>query len=87
MVTDQKDFIIQSFQELGWSLNFEKCDLSESTEKTFVGFKISTNRPEGPWISVLPSKIHKLRRAITKCLQAEKIQQDNLRESLDNVFL
>ena len=63
-MTDHIDFVLQTFKDLGWCLNFEKCDLIPSTEKVFVGFRISTHRPEGPWISVLPQKIHKLRRCI-----------------------
>ena len=77
-IVDHTDFIVQTFKDLGWSLNFEKCDLILSTQKTFVGFHISTDGLEGPWIIVLPQKIHKLRRAIKSCLLKNNINARGL---------
>ena len=76
--TDHKDFAIQCFQECGWCLNFEKCELKLTMEKNFVGFNVSTWRPEGPWVKVLSAKIRKLRRAIQKALSLKVITARNL---------
>ena len=50
-----------------------KMCFTESMEKVFVGFRISTHRKEGPWISVLPSKLHKLCQSIITCLSSKVV--------------
>ena len=66
--TDHQDFILNTFKELGWSLNWEKCELIPSKEKIFVGFRVFSMGSQGPWIKVLSQKIHKLKRIIKKTL-------------------
>lgn len=73
VTTDQRDFILQTFQELGWKLNWEKCDLTPKKETVFVGFVVSTDGKRGPWLRVTSDKIKKLRRNIDRCLHKETI--------------
>ena len=67
LATDHIDFVIHTFQDLGWQINWGKSDLTPAKEKIFVGFNVSTYNNE-PWIKVLPAKIRKLRRTIGRCL-------------------
>ena len=46
----------------------EKCDLTQTCKTTFVGFDITSDGDRGPWIKVLPLKIHKLKRSIIALL-------------------
>ena len=48
-MTDHIDFVINTLQELGWHLNWDKCQLQPTDEITFVGFILSTKRGI-PWI-------------------------------------
>ena len=76
--TDHIDFTVQVFQECGWKLNWEKCELEPSTVKVFVGYEVSTHRQEGPWVKVIPTKIRKLRRIIVKSIQAVRVTARHL---------
>ena len=71
VATDQVEFTINTFKECGWLLNYEKCELELSKQKSFVGFEVSTNCKVGPWVKILPVKIRKLRRSIVKCLRSD----------------
>ena len=68
-MTDRRDFTVQVFEELGWRLNYDKCQLQPRCECLFVGFLIST-MGKYPWIKVMPEKIRKLRRSINSCLDS-----------------
>ena len=63
---DHKEFVIQTLQELGWHINWKKCQLTPSHECVFVGFVITTHKE--PWIKVMSHKIRKLRRLIVQVL-------------------
>lgn len=66
--TDQRDFILQTFTELGWEINWEKSELEAKKELVFVGYIVSTHGQRGPWLRVTAAKIHKLKRSIKRCL-------------------
>ena len=70
-MTDHKDFVVQTLQELGWHLNWKKCQLTPSKECIFVGFVISTCGE--PWIKVMSSKIRKLKRSIALLLEKQHV--------------
>ena len=46
----QSKQVLQMLQLLGWHPNLEKCDLSLTTQMTFIGFDINSDTSEGPWI-------------------------------------
>lgn len=76
--SDQKDFILNTFQDLGWQINWEKSSLQPGFEKVFVGYIISTNSTKGPWIRVTAQKIRKLRRSIKRCISLVSITARSL---------
>ena len=69
--TDHQDFMLHTMIDLGWQINYEKSSLQRDTCAIFVGFRISTDGPEGPWIKVLPAKIQKLRCSIANVLNKQ----------------
>ena len=71
MTQVHKNLVLDTMVCLGWHPNYEKCDLSETSVATFVGFTINASTPQGPWIKVLPNKIRKLRCAIVKALHVQ----------------
>ena len=77
LATDHKELVLQTFQELGWHVSFEKSHLDPAPEQTFVGFIVSTVGGT-PWIRTLPSKIRKLRRSIVTCLKCDSISARQL---------
>ena len=60
-VTDHKEFLLTTLNEMGWSINYQKLVLMPSTSCVFVGFNIHLNEDNGPWLQVLPEKIKKLK--------------------------
>ena len=76
--TDHKVFTLQCFEELGWQINKEKCQLTPGHRATFVGFDITIIGPQGSWIRVLPQKIRKLRRSIVQILNKQYVSACSL---------
>ena len=73
-VTDHRDLLINTLQELGWNINFEKSDLSVTTNCVYVGFDIESDGPDNvPWLSVTRKRISKLKKDIRRCLYGSNI--------------
>ena len=71
---DHKDLLLNTLEELGWIVNYEKSDLSDSTDCTYVGFEIESNGPGGiPWLQVTKKRVTKLKKDIHRCLSKESI--------------
>ncbi len=68
--TDHRDFCPHTMEDLGWEINRDKCALSGGTKGTHIGFVVQSVSDRGPWLSVLPTKIKKLKRSITGVLQS-----------------
>ena len=64
----QSQLVLTTLQHRGWTPNIDKCDLTMTCRTTFVGFMITSDGDNGPWIKVLPEKIRKLKRAIVRLL-------------------
>ena len=64
-------FVLNTLSSLGWTPNYEKCDLTFTHQTIFVGFDISSDKEQGPWIKILPQKVQKLKRAIISLLHKE----------------
>ena len=73
-LTDHRDFALQTLQELGWSINFDKSCLVESESCEFIGFWVHSNGPSGPWLQVTQKKMHKLRRHLAVAIKAYDVQ-------------
>jgi hypothetical protein len=66
-VTDHKDFIIQTFEDLGLCINFEKSHLEIGTSCAYLGYIIDSNGPgQKPWLYIPGDKIRKLQKDITR---------------------
>ena len=61
LLQKQKQFALETLEKLGWQINYEKSKLIESTKCQFIGFNVFSEGPNGPWIKVLPKKLHKLK--------------------------
>ena len=73
MVVDHKDFVLQTLQELGWNINWEKSSLQPSTKCDFIGYVVHSCGKNGPWIQVMQKKLYKLRRHINKALSSQLV--------------
>lgn len=74
-IVDHRDFVLQTLQELGLVINFDKSQLEPSTRIEFLGYIIDTcSHTDGPWLYITARKIHKLKKDIRRALQAGCIQ-------------
>ncbi len=73
LMTDHKEFMLTSLEDLGWLVNFEKSVLIPKDNCVFVGFRVYSRGPNGPYIKVLPEKLHKLKRSIRRCLNKSTV--------------
>ncbi len=69
-LTDHREFCLQSLEDLGLTVNFDKCDLQGNTVCDHIGYRIYSTSARGPWIEILPKKIQKLRRNISRVLRS-----------------
>ena len=67
--TDHIEFALNTLEELGWDINFEKSVLIPSTRCHFIGYIIHSVSREGPWVQVTQTKLHKLKRYINAALE------------------
>lgn len=78
-ITDHRDFVLDTFQELGFVINFEKSQLEPVTKLEFLGYIIDSNGPGGkPWVYISGAKLHKLKKDIKRALVRRKIQARQL---------
>ena len=75
-MADHRDFVIETLQQLGWKLNWEKCQLVPSKDRQFVGFLLCSKGQ--PWVKVMPEKIRKLRRSINLLLSKDYVSARQL---------
>lgn len=69
-IIDHRDFVLQSFQELGFVVNFTKSHLVPSTKVTYIGYVIDSDGPQGqPWLYIEKHKLYKLKKDIKRCLR------------------
>ena len=74
VLTDQREFMIQTLEELGWSINYDKSKLLESKSCKFIGFVVHSKGKNGPWLQVTQKKMHKLRQHLNHAIQSETIK-------------
>ena len=61
LLQQQKQFALETLEKLGWQINYKKSKLIESTNCSFIGFNVFSEGPNGPWLKVLPKRLHKLK--------------------------
>ena len=72
-IIKHKDLLVNTLEELGWTINFEKSSLIPENTKTWIGYVIST-KTSPPCIGVTKDKTRKLRRDILRALRRRDIQ-------------
>ena len=70
---EHKDFLSHTLSDLGWEVNFEKSKLQLSKACSFIGFEVSSDGPDGPWVKVMAKKLHKLKRDIRYALSRKHV--------------
>ena len=70
---ERSQFVLQTLENLGWTLNADKCDLMLSTQTQFMGFDIFSTGAEGPWLKVPRAKIIKLQKCLQQVLKGSSV--------------
>ena len=74
-VTDHRDFVLQTFEDLGLTVNYEKSVKDPSTRLEFIGYIVDTLGPDNePWLFISSQKILKLKKDIRWSIDKEFIQ-------------
>lgn len=74
-IVDHRDFVLQTLEELGLVINYEKSQLIPTTKIEFLGYIIDTCcHSDGPWLFITAHKVHKLKKDIRRALKVGHIQ-------------
>ena len=74
-ITDQTDLVIHTFEDLGFSINYNKSMLQPSNTVEWLGYIINTTGPDQtPWITIPPGRIQKLRHDIRRAIRTSRIK-------------
>ena len=74
LIIDHKDFVIQTFEELGFNINYGKSSLNPKTQVEYIGYIIDTDNVHNvPWLSIGKQRIRKLKKDINRSLQVGQI--------------
>ena len=74
VATDNKDFLLHTFQDLGLSVNYDKSDLEQDTTKDYVGYTVDTVGNDGiPILKIKKDRLRKLKRTLRRLLQCGDI--------------
>ena len=68
-----RELLLDTLEDLRWSINKKKSQLRPATSCTFIGFDVHSKGEQGPWLKVLPAKIRKLKNYIRRALASEYI--------------
>lgn len=69
LAQSQQELILDTFEDLGWKVNFKKSCLHFSQSAVFVGCQVWRNFNGVPWVRTLPEKARKLRTLIRRILR------------------
>ena len=74
-ITDHGDFVLQTFEDLGFVINYDKSILTPVTCIEFIGYVIDSLGPDGkPWVSITQARIRKLKKDISRAIAKGYIQ-------------
>lgn len=67
--TRDKQFVLETLQNLGFTVNFEKSCLQPSCDQDYIGYTLKTDNSDGKvWLHVPTARIRKLRHDIRRTL-------------------
>lgn len=70
---DHRDFVIDTLEDLGFLINYEKSDLEIGKSKKYIGYIINSEGPgRVPWFYIEKDKIKKLFHDIRRCIRQGK---------------
>lgn len=72
-INDQKLFLLQTLEELGWHVNFSKSMLTPSQTIPYIGYIVDTASDEYPIIRIPKCRIYKLRKDIGRVLKNSQV--------------
>jgi hypothetical protein len=68
-ICDHRDFVIDTFEDLGFTVNYNKSCLTPCTTISYIGYIIESQSSDGrPWLSMTHAKVTKLKKDISRCL-------------------
>ena len=76
-ISSHSDLLLQTLDELGWTVNFEKSSLEPSQVKHFIGYIID-NTAAQTVIRIEKDRIRKLKKDISRALRADTISARGL---------
>jgi hypothetical protein len=68
VLTDHREFVVQTLTDLGFEINFDKSDVAGGYCIQYIGFNVHTGG-KVPWITIPKPRIHKLKKDIRHCLK------------------
>ena len=75
VIVDHRDFVLQTLDELGFLVNFEKCSLIPESRCDFIGYIVDSCGPgDLPWLFMQTTKIKKLKKDIKRCILKGYVQ-------------
>ena len=80
LITSHKDELLNTLDDLGWSVNLEKSNLDPSTSGTHIGYIIDTvgSAAGFPVLKIVGDRVRALKRCIRKCLRFSSISAREL---------
>ena len=75
LITDHRDFVLQTFEELGFIINYAKSVLEPSTSLEFIGHLLDSLGPgDQPWIYATASKLTQIKKVIKRAIKQGYVQ-------------
>ena len=69
-VTDHKDLVLDTFSDLGLSINYDKSSLTPAKSCSYLGYIIDSRGPDNkPWLYIPGDKIRNLKKDIIRYLK------------------
>ena len=78
-ITDHTDLVKHALEDLGFHINYEKCQLVPSEKIQWIGYIIDTIGEDGiPWVYIPQARIRKLRHDIRRAIQTGSVKARQL---------
>lgn len=78
IIEEHRDQLVNTLNDLGWIINYEKSSLTPQKVITFIGFVVDTMTSQSPTLWVAHARIQKLRTALRKLIKAQSCSARSL---------